>query len=184
MSTVVASNLFGYPKGKYLGNIPKTLGYLMHYHASMEDIMNGIQTYRNPRPVHVFDKQGMIENFGTGTPRTIDSYNNYDVKPEFKATENFFIVTLPNLNYIENESINDQINDLGPAILQILNVKPGLRIPELILEIENNGIETTVDKVRNEIRRNLRKYVEHRGSNKTGGYYLKDRHIDKQDKVE
>lgn len=146
--------------------------------------MNGIQTYRNPRPVHVFDKQGMIENFGTGIPRTIDSYNNYDVKPEFKATENFFIVTLQNLNYIENESINDQINDLGLAILQILNVKPGLRIPELILEIENNGIETTVDKVRNEIRRNLRKYVEHRGSNKAGGYYLKDRHIDKQDKVE
>ena len=132
--------------------------------------MNGIQTYRNPRPVHVFDKQCMIENFGTGTPRTIDSYNNYDVKPEFKATENFFIVTLPNLNYIENESINDQINDLGLAILQIFNVKPGLRIPELILEIENNGIETTVDKVRNEIRRNLRKYVEHRGSNKTGGF--------------
>ena len=124
--------------------------------------MNGIQTYRNPRPVHVFDKQGMIENFGTGIPRTIYSYNNY----------------------IENESINDQINDLGLAILQILNVKPGLRIPELILEIENNGIETTVDKVRNEIRRNLRKYVKHRGSNKTGGYYLKDRHIDKQDKVE
>ena len=121
--------------------------------------MNGIQTYRNPRPVHVFDKQGMIENFGTGIPRTIYSYNNYDVKPEFKATENFFIVTLPNLNYIENESINDQINDLGLAILQILNVKPGLRILELILEIENNGIETTVDKVRNEIRRNLRKYV-------------------------
>ena len=146
--------------------------------------MNGIQTYRNPRPVHVFDKQGMIENFGTGIPRTIYSYNNYDVKPEFKATENFFIVTLPNLNYIENESINDQINDLGLAILQILNVKPGLRIPELILEIENNGIETTVDKVRNEIRRNLRKYVKHRGSNNTGGYYLKDRHIDKQDKVE
>lgn len=146
--------------------------------------MNGIQTYRNPRPVHVFDKQGMIENFGTGIPRTIYSYNNYDVKPEFKATENFFIVTLPNLNYIENESINDQINDLGLAILQILNVKPGLRIPELILEIENNGIETTVDKVRNEIRRNLRKYVKHRGSNKTGGYYLKDQHIDKQDKVE
>lgn len=87
--------------------------------------MNGIQTYRNPRPVHVFDKQGMIENFGTGIPRTIYSYNNYDVKPEFKATENFFIVTLPNLNYIENESINDQINDLGLAILQILNVKPG-----------------------------------------------------------
>lgn len=28
MSTVVTSNVFGYPKDKYLGNIPKTLGYL------------------------------------------------------------------------------------------------------------------------------------------------------------
>ena len=68
--------------------------------------------------------------------------------------------------------------------MQILNTKQGLRIPELILEIENKGIETTVDKVRNEIRRNLKKYVEHRGSNKTGGYYLKDWHSNEQDKVE
>lgn len=52
--------------------------------------MNGVQTYRNPRLVHVFDKLGMIENFGTGIPRTIESYKNYDVKPEFKATEKFF----------------------------------------------------------------------------------------------
>lgn len=38
----------------------------------------------------MFDKLGMIENFGTGISRTIESYKNYDVKPEFKATENFF----------------------------------------------------------------------------------------------
>ena len=50
--------------------------------------MNGVQTYRYPRLIHVFDKLGMIENFGTGIPRTIESYKNYDVKPEFKATEN------------------------------------------------------------------------------------------------
>ena len=81
------------------------------FNASMEDIMNGVQTYRNPRLVHVFDKLGMIENYGTGIPRTIESYKNYDVKPEFKATENFFFVTLPNINYASNDSINDSIND-------------------------------------------------------------------------
>ena len=32
------------------------------FNASMDDIMNGIQTYRNSRLVHVFDKLGMIEN--------------------------------------------------------------------------------------------------------------------------
>ena len=59
----------------------------------------------------MFDKLGMIENFGTGISRTIESYKNYDVKPEFKATENFFFVTLPNINYASNGSINDSIND-------------------------------------------------------------------------
>ena len=38
------------------------------FDASIEDIMNGVQTYRNPRLVHVFDKLGLIENFGTGIP--------------------------------------------------------------------------------------------------------------------
>ena len=71
--------------------------------------MNGVQTYRNPRLVLMFDKLGMIESFGTGIPRTIESYKNYDVKPEFKATENFFFVTLPNINYASNDSINDSI---------------------------------------------------------------------------
>lgn len=38
-------------------------------------------------------------------------FNVADVKPEFKATENFFFETLPNVNYISNDSINDPIND-------------------------------------------------------------------------
>ena len=88
--------------------------------------MNGVQTYRNPGLVHVFDKLGMIENYGTGIPRTIESYKNYDVKPEFKATENFFFVTLPNINYASNGSINDSINDpisdLGLEITKALKV--------------------------------------------------------------
>ena len=65
------------------------------FNASMDDIMNGVQTYRNPRLVYILDKLGKIENFGKGIPRTIMSYQDYDVKPEFKASENFFIVTLP-----------------------------------------------------------------------------------------
>ena len=101
----------------------------------MEDIMNGVQTYRNPRLVHVFDKLGMIENFGTGIPRTIESYKNYDVKPEFKATENFFFVTLPNINYLKNESTTDPISDLGLEIMKALKLNPGIstiKLTELI----------------------------------------------------
>lgn len=92
--------------------------------------MNGVQTYRNPRLVHVFDKLGMIENFGTGIPRTIESYKNYDVKPEFKATENFFFVTLPNINYASSGSINDSINDIGLEILKTVSKFPGISAPK------------------------------------------------------
>ena len=104
--------------------------------------MNGVQTYRNPRLVHVFDKLGMIENFGTGIPRTIESYKNYDVKPEFKATEYFFFVTLPNINYASNDPITDPItdpiSDLGLEIMKSLKLNceiSTIKLTELIQAI-------------------------------------------------
>lgn len=76
--------------------------------------MNGVQTYRNPKLVHIFDKLGMIENFGTGIPRTIYSYEDYDIQPEFKITNNFFVVTLPNINFY-NELESGQVNTKNNA---------------------------------------------------------------------
>ena len=76
--------------------------------------MNGVQTYRNPKLVHIFDKLGMIENFGTGIPRTIFSYRDYDIQPEFKITNNFFVVTLPNINFY-NELESGRINEQNDA---------------------------------------------------------------------
>lgn len=137
------------------------------FDASLDDIMNGVQTYRNPRLVHIFDKLGMIENFGTGIPRTMYSYKDYDVKPEFKVTDNFFIVTLPNVNYL-----GDQINDIGLEILKAIKQHPGIKVPEIVNILYEVDPSITADKVRNSIKRNLTKYVEHKGSNKTGGYYL------------
>ena len=76
----------------------------------------GIQTYRNPRLVNVFDKLGLIENFGTGIPRTLEAYAPFGEKPEFKPSDHFFIVHLPNLNSPQRKqpnasALNDQIND-------------------------------------------------------------------------
>lgn len=125
----------------------------------------------------------MIENFGTGIPRTIESYSNYNVKPEFKATENFFIVTLPNLNY-GNNSVTDPISNLGLEILKCLKIFPGLNTLQIVEKISHEDPLITRDKVKNELKRYLTNYVEHRGSNRNGGYYLKDRHSNEQDKVE
>ena len=149
------------------------------FEATMEDIMSGVQTYRNPRLVHIFDKLGMVENFGTGIPRTIEAYKNYNVKPEFKDTGNFFIVTLPNVNYSDDDAINDAINDaitdLGLEILKLIKSTPGINAPALCEKLKKYDKSVTLNKVRNELRRNLVNYVEHKGSNKQGGYYLKSR---------
>ena len=131
--------------------------------------MNGVQTYRNPRLVNVFDKLHLIENFGTGIPRTLQSYEGYEVKPEFKASENFFIVTLPNVNYSQNKSIND----LGLGILRIIKENPGINAPSITSLLSEKDHSVTLFRVKNEIGRNLERYIEHIGSNKTGGYYLK-----------
>lgn len=133
----------------------------------------------------------MIENFGTGIPRTIESYSNYNVKPEFKATENFFIVTLPNLNYGNNsvtdpipDPITDPISNLGLEILKCLKIFPGLNTLQIVEKINHEDPLIIRDKVKNELKRYLTNYVEHRSSNRNGGYYLKDRHSNEQDKVE
>ena len=36
-------------------------------------------------------------------------FNVSDGKPELKATENIFFETLPNVNYLSHESINDLV---------------------------------------------------------------------------
>ena len=104
----------------------------------MDDIMNGVQTYRNPRLVNVFDKLHLIENFGTGIARTLQSYEGYEVKSEFKASENFFIVILPNVNYSQNESINESINDLELEILRIIKENPGINAHSITSLLSEN----------------------------------------------
>ena len=97
----------------------------------------------------------MIENFGTGIPRTIESYSNYNVKPEFKATENFFIVTLPNLNYGNNfvtDPITDPISNLGLENLKCLKIFPGLNTLQIVEKISHEDPLITRDKVKNELK--------------------------------
>ena len=72
--------------------------------------MDGVQTYRNPGLVNILNKLHYIENFGTGISRIIEAYANSNKKPVFDPSDNFFILTLLNLNYIDQ--INDQVNDV------------------------------------------------------------------------
>lgn len=150
------------------------------YNASMEEIMKGVQTYRNRGLVNIFDKLGLIENFGTGILRTFDAYKGEKRQPVFEATDNFFYVTLPNLNYHENDEINDEINDkinkslnsTDLEILKTINQHPGIKVDRIEDILNSKGVKTNKNQIRNSIRRKIASYITYKGSNKTGGYYL------------
>lgn len=144
------------------------------FNASMDEIMKWAQTYRNHKLVNIFDKLGLIENFGTGIPRTFDAYKYEERQPIFEATENFFYVTLPNLNYMDDDQINDQINELDLKILNIIYTNPGIKVLSIKERLLANDIQVTENQIRNSIKRKIYNYIEYKGSRKTGGYYMKN----------
>lgn len=148
------------------------------YKTTLEDILKGVQTYRNERLVHLLDKLGYIENFGTGIPRTIEAYLGTGKEPSFYDSENFFIVYLPNLNYNNNsgdqinDQINDQISDIGLEILKIIQNNPGIKVQGIYDAIVGSHSNITLDIIRNVIKREIKRYIVLKGSKKTGGYHI------------
>lgn len=76
---------------------------------TIADIFKGISLSRNPNLSNIFYRFGYVESFGTGIGRIMDSYNEFDKKPLFDATENTFSIILPNMNY--KEVIDNYVND-------------------------------------------------------------------------
>lgn len=84
------------------------------YKATLDEIMSGIQIYRNLGLVKILDILNYIENYGIGIPRMLEAYEKFSVKPEFLPSDNFFIVKLPNTNFYDpiNGPISDSITML------------------------------------------------------------------------
>ena len=104
---------------------------------------------------------------------SFDAYKNEEKQPVFESTENFFYVTLPNLNYSENDQINDQINELDLIILKAIHNNPGIKVPEILRNLTNDNIRVNENQIRNSIKRKIHGYIEYKGSKKTGGYFIK-----------
>ena len=125
--------------------------------------------------IHLLDKLKYIENFGTGFPRTFEAYEGTGKNPIFTPSDNFFIVSLPNINFeTENRQINRQINDLGLEIMKLINSKPGIKVPEIFNLLKDKIEGLSIDKIRYELKTELKDLVVLKGSRKTGGYYLVD----------
>ena len=150
------------------------------YRATLEEIMDGIQTYRNPGLVRILSKLNYVENFGTGIPRILNAYEKDEKQPIFDPTENFFKLTLPNLIFNADpildpidDPILDPLTDFELALLKIIKETSGLNAPKLLEKIRTQYSGATIDKVKNALKRHLAKYCEFLGPRSNGGYYLK-----------
>lgn len=68
---------------------------------SISDIMLGISATRNERLANIFYRLALIEAYGTGIPKILNSYKGFAVQPKFEATDHAFKITLPNQNALK-----------------------------------------------------------------------------------
>ena len=138
--------------------------------------MSGVQTYRNPGLVNILSKLHYIENFGTGIPRILQAYEGADRQPVFNPSGNFFMLTLPNQNYADPVKIkDDRLGNLELTILQTIQQNPGISTKNLLKLIQEKHPKVTLDALKNNIKRKLKDYIEFKGSQKKGGYFIKER---------
>lgn len=97
--------------------------------VSLEDILAGRQITRNPGIVNIFNKLGIIENYGTGIERMFESYTPYNLKPFIDSSNSFFVVKLANVNYgvnqndTQNETQNETQKETQKSIeYEIINI--------------------------------------------------------------
>jgi len=64
---------------------------------SLEAVLSGVSHSRNETLANVFYRLELVEAFGTGIMRIMDSYSACPVKPEIKVTDSSFMLTLPNM---------------------------------------------------------------------------------------
>ncbi len=80
-----------------------------------DDIMLGVSQCRNPHLANVFYRLHLIEAYGTGIMKIIDSYADEPVQPEIDVTGNAFRITLPNVNYARSSEVPKGTSDTNPV---------------------------------------------------------------------
>lgn len=91
----------------YIDKVKITNPGNIYNNGTIEDIKRGVQSFRNPSLVLLLNKLGYIENYGSGIERILKSYEKEIKQPEFYVSKKYFILTLYNNNYFENNG-NDK----------------------------------------------------------------------------
>ena len=88
---------------------------------SEDDIMLGVSILRNKNLANIFYRLKLIEAYGTGIPKIIESYNEYNVKPKIEISSNAFKITLPNtLKEKSSSKLEKNLSDKEYLIVNML----------------------------------------------------------------
>ncbi len=90
---------------------------------SKDDILLGVSVARNERLANIFYRLKLIEAYGTGIPRIIESYGQYAARPQIDISNNAFKVVLPNVNCHNNVDMSEKYDKNELAVLRYLEVK-------------------------------------------------------------
>lgn len=74
---------------------------------TMADVMGGVSQSRNSVLANVFYRLELIESYGTGIQRILESYSDYPVKPTFTPAPASFVVVLPKIFTVIDDDMSD-----------------------------------------------------------------------------
>ncbi|MDE6456377.1 MAG: putative DNA binding domain-containing protein [Dysosmobacter sp.] len=107
-----------------LGGLPKGI--------AMSDVMMGGSVPRNRRLANIFYRLHLIEVFGTGMLKIKECYAGCSGQPAVAASENAFKITLPNVNYEVETSVQKKpLPEKEQRILEYISVKPSASRAEI-----------------------------------------------------
>ena len=129
------------------------------YQTTLDEVLSGRQSFRNPNLVYLFDQLGYIENYATGFSKTSTAYAPYEQKPEFIPMTNFFLVRLPNINYYlfdvnekketkdEAVELYENLTEQETKVIEYLKQYNSIRriVVEDILDIKNTKAKEVIN---------------------------------------
>lgn len=107
-----------------LGGLPKGI--------AMSDVMMGVSVPRNRRLANIFYRLHLIEAFGTGMLKIKECYAGCPGQPAVEASENAFKITLPNVNYEAETSVQKKpLSEKEQRILEYISTQPSVSRAEI-----------------------------------------------------
>jgi ATP-dependent DNA helicase RecG len=127
---------------------------------------------RNKQIATIFRELDLIEKYGSGVRRVIDTFTAYGLPvPEFEATQGGMAVTVFKAPAPTNAGgVNEGVSEGVNALLELIGKQPDMRSPAMAAALGTSAknIERWVKQLKS------RGLIEFRGAPKTGGYHRMD----------